>query len=344
MPDNRVPVYYAGGEAIDRFRAEPGRRRGPEDWVASMCTLPPGIGSARHDGAGLSTTADGTALIDLVHADPVGWLGSVLAARFGGDSGLLVKLLDAGERLPVHCHPTRAFGGDHLGSLFGKTEGWIIMDAVPGARVWLGMSDDIDRATLRDWIERQDATSMLAAMNEIEVAVGQVVFVPAGLPHTIGPGVMLTELQEPTAFSVLAEYEAFDVTEAQATLGFGWDVALDCFDLSGYGRDRLSALFPDSVEQSATTGGAVFDLFPPAAEEFFSARLVRCSGVVELPDPSFSVVVVIDGSGSLCWDDGAATVTRGETWVVPHGAGTTSFSGDIEAIVCLPPSSETAVK
>lgn len=340
MPDNRVPVYYKGGEGIDRFRAVPGERRGPEDWVASMCKLPSGISPAGTAKAGLSMTADGTALVDLVAADPVGWLGEALALRYGGDSGLLVKLLDAGERLPVHCHPTRGFAGDHLGKLFGKTEGWIIMDAAPGSRVWLGMSGDIDRATLRRWIERQDAIEMLTAMNEIEVEVGQVVFVPAGLPHAIGPGVLLTELQEPTAYSVLAEYEVFNVNEAQATLGLGWDIALECFDLSGYSGDRLAALFVEHVELSATTGGTVSELFPPAAAEFFSARLVRCSQTVELPEPSFAVVVVTDGSGSLRWDGGAEDIARGETWVVPHGVGATSFTGKVEAIVCLPPSTD----
>ena len=86
------------------------------------------------------------------------------------------------------------------------------------------------------------------------------------------------------------------------------------------------------------------DLFPPAADEFFSARLVRCSGVIDLPEPSFAVVVVIDGSGSLRWDCGAEIVQRGETWVVPYGAGAASFSGNVEAIVCLPPGTGRILK
>ena len=96
-------------------------------------------------------------------------------------------------------------------------------------------------------------------------------------------------------------------------------------------------LFVEGVQLSATTGGTVFDVFPPAAEQFFSARLVRCSGVVELTQPSFAVVVVTDGSGTVRWDGGTENVRRGETWVVPHGAGAISFSGEVEAIVCLPP-------
>ncbi len=344
LPDNRVPVYYEGGSGIDRFRGLPtDTRSGPEDWVASLCRLPASIvGPDGPPDAGLSTTVEGHVLADLVGADPVGWLGSSLAARFGADSGLLVKLLDAGERLPVHCHPTRAFGADHLGSLFGKTEGWIILGAAPGATVWLGLSDDVDVATLRRWVDEQDVGSMLSAMNAIEVQAGQVVYVPAGLPHSIGPGVFLTELQEPTSFSVLAEHASFGLDEQQATLGLGWDVALACFDLGGYRGDRLAALLPEPVEHSVQSGGTVHELFPSAADEFFAARRVRCTGTVALDGPGFAVLVITGGAGRLAWDDGDEPIASGDTWVVPFGAGPLRFTGELEAIVCLPPNDEVA--
>ena len=338
MPDNRVPVYYKGGDGIDRFRVEPGGLSGPEDWVGSLTRLPESmLGAHVSRDTGVSVTVESESLRDLVDRDPQGWLGQDLFEQFGGESGLLVKILDAGERLPVHCHPTRSFAARNLESVFGKTEGWIIMDATPGARVWLGLREDIDRETLRRWIEGHDIAAMLSAMNEFDVERGQVYFVKAGLPHSIGPGVTLTELQEPTSFSVLAEYENFGVTEDQATLGLGWDLALSCFDLGGYAGDRISELLPARVESSRQTGGTVFDLFPPEASTFFSARLVRCSDHVELGQPSFAVLVVTEGSGQLGWDGGSEPVQRGETWVVPFAAGPLSFTGSVEALVCLPP-------
>jgi mannose-6-phosphate isomerase len=338
LPDNRVPVYYKGGDGIDRFRVEPGGRSGPEDWVGSLTRLPRSmLGAGVSQDTGVSMTSESESLRDLVDRDPHGWLGRNLCERFGGESGLLVKLLDAGERLPVHCHPTRSFAAKNLDSVFGKTEGWVIMDATPGAKVWLGLSEDIDRATLRRWIEAHDVAVMLSAMNEFDVERGQVYFVKAGLPHSIGPGVTLTELQEPTSFSVLAEYENFGVTEDQATLGLGWEVALSCFDLGGYRGDRISELVPAPLELSRQAGGTVFDLFPPEASTFFSGRLVRCSERVELDEPSFAVVVVTHGAGQLGWAGGSEPVRGGETWVVPFAAGPLSFTGSVEALVCLPP-------
>lgn len=338
MPDNRVPVFYAGGDQIDAFRTEPGDNRGPEDWVASLSRMP---GSSLAPGVspdtGISRTTDGRSLRDLVDRDPDGWLGRALADKYRGDSGLLVKLLDAGERLPVHCHPTRPFAASHLGSLFGKTEGWIVMEATPGAKVWLGMRDDVSIAIMKQWVETQDVTAMLSAMNEIPVEPGQVFFVPAGIPHSIGPGVMVTELQEPTSFSIMGEYENFGLTQDRATLGLGWDLALSCFELGMYQGARLESLTPSRLLASRQSGGTVHDLFGPEAAEFFSACLVTCSERVQLRQARFSVLVVTAGSGELHWDRGAEPIRRGETWVVPFGAGSLSFAGSVETIVCLPP-------
>lgn len=336
LGDNRVPVYYAGGEHIDDFRGGPGERSGPEDWVGSLSALPAAILGTDHPAdTGISRLPDGTSLADVVRADPQAWLGHALAARFAGETGLLVKLLDAGERLPVHCHPSRRFAQRHLGTYFGKTEGWVVMHSAPGSRIWLGMRETVEPSDWMRWTAAQDATAMLGAMNEVAVGAGEVVYVPAGLPHAIGPGVMLTELQEPTSFSVLAEHAAYGLDAEQATLGLGWDLALSCFDLDGY-AGRLA----DLIRPAPPRDPGVRNLFPDAADEFFRAVLVRSDGDgVALAEPSFAVLVVTAGSGSLEWSGETDGIGIGQTWVVPHGAGPLTFRGiGLEAIVCLPPS------
>ena len=121
-----------------------------------------------------------------------------MSVRFGPDPSLLVKLLDAGQRLPVHFHPGRAFARDALGLTHGKTEAWVIVEADPGAAVHVGFSRPVAPDEVRDWMRAQDSTAMLAAMHEIPVEAGDAVFVPAGTSHAIGAGILLVELQEPT--------------------------------------------------------------------------------------------------------------------------------------------------
>src|SRR5439155_21046213 len=217
----------------------------------------------------------------------------------------------------------------------GKTEGWIIMSADPGAVIWLGFRDEIDISTLRAWIADQDSEAMLTAMNKIEVTAGDVFYLPAGLPHSIGPGIMLTELQEPTSFSVVAEFASFGLTEQQATLGLGWETAVSCFDLSGFDPTKLESLRSrrdvDALERDPTV-----PLFPPAANAFFQAHRALVARETPMRDRTFAVLIVRQGNGSLIWDEGETSIQAGETWVDPYGAGDLTATGSLELLICLP--------
>ena len=119
LPPNSVPRFYRGGAAIAALRGiETAAERAPEEWVGSTTTV---FGEQE---LGLSRLADGRVLRDAMAADPVAFLGP----DRGADPRLLVKLLDAGERLPVHVHPDAAFARETLDSPYGKTEAWIVID------------------------------------------------------------------------------------------------------------------------------------------------------------------------------------------------------------------------
>jgi mannose-6-phosphate isomerase len=282
---------------------------------------------------GISRLADGTLLTDAVAVDPAAWLGAEHAGR--GEPGLLVKLLDAGERLPVHAHPPRDVAREHLGSRYGKTEGWIVMDSDAGAVIWLGFARDVEPAELRAWVDAKDVDAMLGAMNRLEVAPGEVYYLPAGLPHAIGPGVTITELQEPTSFSILAEYEPFGLDERQATLGLGWERALGCFDLVGYRPDALGVLAPAPRELAAADGWVIEQLFPEEAAPFFQAHRLRVSRSWPIDSGTFRILVVLRGEGELTGQFGIEPIRGGETWLVP-AAVEGELMGGLELLVCLP--------
>ena len=335
---NKVPVYYAGGERIDRFRGE-SQQGGPEDWVASVTPFPTHLlPSGADPSIGVSRLADGHSLRAAVAADPLGWLGPRLTATFGDEPGLLVKLLDAGERLPVHCHPTRAVAQMRLGSRFGKTEGWILLEAAPDAGMWLGFNRPVELEELQRWVEEQDVPAMLAAMNRLAVQPGDVLYVPAGLPHAFGPGVLLIELQEPTSFSILAEYRGFGLTDLQATLGLGWEAALACFDRSVFDDVRLAAVRPHPHQVALAPRGRIERLFGPEATPFFQAYRVTVKGTIQLDRlAGYAIPVVTRGAGIMRWATGEEAVAGGQTWVVPHATGPLELEGDLEVIWCAPP-------
>ena len=177
----------------------PGPAPEPEDWVASVTTR------WQEASSGLSRLPDGRLLRDAIAADPEAYLGPEHVAAYGSDPGLLVKLLDSAERLIVHCHPNREFARAHLGCAHGKTEAWLVVEAEPRAQVYLGFQRPVGLEELGTWVAEQRLEQMLAALHVLPVQTGSVVLVPAGVPHAIGPGILVVELQEPTDFTIALE-------------------------------------------------------------------------------------------------------------------------------------------
>jgi mannose-6-phosphate isomerase len=320
LPPNPIRHFYRGGPAIAELRGiDVGGDHSPEEWVGSATTL---FGDAER---GLSRLADGALVRDALAADPEAWLGADHAARFGASPALLVKLLDAGERLPVHHHPDLPFARKHLGLDFGKTEAWIVLAASDGAEVAVGWRADVAADTLLGWVDAQDHDALLGALNPLPVSAGDTVFVPAGVPHAIGDGILIAELQEPTDLSILLEWDGFGIAdERAATLGLGWDIALSSVERGA--RDPAPLRGPHAT-------GSIVELLPEAAAAFFTAqRVAPGGGSLELP-AGFAVVLVTEGSGSFAGLD----VSRGDALLVPHAAGPVSVDGDLVAIVSRPP-------
>jgi mannose-6-phosphate isomerase len=314
--------FYRGGRAIAEFRSiDQVSEHSPEDWLGSVTAI---HGTAVEGKTHLTST---TMLADAIEGDPVGWLGKAHVDTFGADPCLLVKLLDAGERLPIHVHPTVDFAVERLGASHGKSEAWIFLR---GAPCGVGFARDVSREELDRWVQDQDVESMLGAMHTIDAKDGDVVFVPAGLPHAIGQGAFVVEVQEPTDFSILMEWEGFNINGPRdGHLGLGFDAALDAVDRRGLSADAVSQL----TTASACTYGEVL---VPARQFFNVDRVVRTGWL----SAGYSVIVGVAGIAALTSERGEAfTVSRGTTLITPHASGTWRIQSDsdFELLRCRPP-------
>lgn len=332
MPPNIIDHFYRGGDRLAALRGVPmPSARSPEEWLAAT------VHRAGEPEVGRSRLADGTLFADLVAADRVGWTGAAHGAPDAGaaDVGLLVKFLDAGQRLPVHVHPTREFAREHLHSCYGKAEAWHVLEVTgDDPAVWVGFRDDVDPAVLAERVDGQDSAWLLGHLNKISVRPGDGILVPAGQPHATGAGVFLVEVQEPTDFSILLEWSVTTATRDDSHLGLGFGTALRGVSHRAVGPSDLDRLRVHL--DPGTRGPGLLRALPPAADPFFRVDLAAPDTAVPTPVPrGFAVALVLDGHGEI--PETGQQLEKGQVYAVPHGFGDWSVRGvDVRVAICRP--------
>jgi mannose-6-phosphate isomerase len=106
---------------------------------------------------------------------------------------LLIKLLDAQERLSVQVHPSDEYAQRHEGNELGKTEMWVVLNSLPGSEVILGVTKDTTPSTFKEAIEDGTLDEFL---HRIPVKSGDFICVPSGSLHAILGGLVLAEIQQ----------------------------------------------------------------------------------------------------------------------------------------------------
>ena len=217
---NRVRRTYLGGGRIDAFcgasaDVSDGVPR-PEDWMAS--TVQAFNGSAEIAGEGMGRLEDGRLVKDVAGPLPI-----------------LVKLLDSDERLVIQAHPTVPCAKRLFGSSVGKTECWLFLPGTaPDACVYLGFKPGVTRRMWREAFESQK--ELLEMLHRIPVKEGDFVFVDGGVPHAIGGGCFMVELQEPSDLMVVAERvtpSGRRIPDAKMHGGVGWEKMFDVYEYEG---------------------------------------------------------------------------------------------------------------
>ncbi|RYV51510.1 class I mannose-6-phosphate isomerase [Pengzhenrongella frigida] len=343
---NTPPTFYRGAGRIDLFRggAPADASERPEDWVASTVTR------WGEETSGLTMLDAGGTLRDEVRADPMHWLGRV--DRPAPELSIpLVKLLDAGQRLPVHAHPSDACARELGVWPNGKAEAWFVVEAPTSGVVHLGWTRDIAPAELVGWVEEQDVAGMLAAMHTLTVTAGDSVYVPPGTAHAIGEGILLVEVQQAADLSILLEWKGLFPDSSGAFLGCERAAALRCVDLHGLSAAQAEALVVRAALDLPTDGR----LLPPPAAQYFSATVFRPGSVLPA---EYRTLVVLSGAGTLAPASSTGStgstgsvgstgstaagpvtaVSRGETFAVPAAAGplTLTGSGDLRVLAFGP--------
>lgn len=346
-----------GGRLIDAFHGDPEGidDHFPEDWIGSTVRAHnPGREDLVEGYTMVRSPIDVNQIItlkDLLSIDAVGYLGAFHVSRFGNEPGVLIKLLDSSLRLPIQAHPSKQASKELFHSDYGKTESWYVLDTreINGERpyVMLGFQEHVTPEIWRKIYDTQDIPAMLDSLHKIYVEPGDVLFVRHGIPHGIGPGCFLCEVQEPSDLVYRTELispTGAVLNEEIVTMGIGVDAMMEQFDYDGVSYEETLRRFKISSSIIESSEGVeVRELLGYDVTDCFCIRRVRISPKHEGSywPTGFAMAIVLAGVGELRFGTGCMTVRQGDALFLPAGISDICWKnlgdGDFTTILCLPP-------
>lgn len=321
---NRVRRNYSGGKELDELQnfspATDSDR--PEEWVASLVEAT-NEGLTQIDNEGISTTIDGQKFTDLIQKNPVEMLGEMHYKQYGVSLAFLMKLLDSSMRLHTQVHPTRAFAKEKLNSDWGKFETYYVLKIRENAEgyIRLGFQKAPTKEEWKTIIEEQDIEKMNQCFEKIPIRQGDVVYIPGGIPHAIGEGVLLVEIMEPSDLVVRCEFEREGIVlpEESRFMGKGLDFCLDVFDYTECSVEEIqNNYFLEKELVQKMDDSAVYKLIPASISRTFEvySYIIMSESYFDL-DERFMVGLNLEGAVKLSSGDDSVIVQKGESFFIP---------------------------
>jgi len=224
---------------------------------------------------------------------------------------LLVKFIFPEDKLSVQVHPDDEYARAHEGpSEVGKTEMWYAVSARPGAALRLGLEPGVTPKSFRRAIGDGTAERCLRS---VAVHAGDAFFVPSGTAHTIGPGMVICEVQQHSDIT----YRVFDYHRLQP----------DGAPRPLHIRQALEVMrFGDSLGGKAAPlqiqCGPLRKTYLAACRYFATERWEFSERVSAAASPErFELLISISGKGRIEWDAQSASYGPAEVWMLPAALG-----------------------
>jgi len=254
---------------------------------------------------GMSIVANGElagkSIREILEANPQGIMGTAVS---GTKFPLLIKLIDAKQKLSVQVHPNdqtaAEFGGE------AKTEMWYMLGDNP-TQVYCGLNDGVTKESFQQAVA--DGTSG-DTMRSVPVNKEDAIFVRGGRVHAIDDGCLILEIQQNSNTTYrLYDWDRVGVDGQPRELHI--DKALDVINFA----DTENAL----VEPKVLVDTENFQCLEVLKCEYFQLEKLTFSAPLEVPmaGKTFHALFVSEGEAIVEWEGGSLTAPAGTSVLVP---------------------------
>lgn len=218
---------------------------------------------------------------------------------------ILIKLIDAKQKLSVQVHPDDTYALENEGE-FGKTEMWYVVDCKPGAKLAYGFKKNIDKA---EFEKRIKDNTLDEVINYVHVSKGDVFFIDAGTLHAIGEGILIAEVQQNSNTT----YRVSDYGRLGAD-GKPRELHIDkALDVTKCEKPQIPY---GNIGKVISNGNNIIREL--AVCDKFSAKLLNLNEPMDIySSDSFISLIVLDGNAIIKWNDGEINANKGDSIFVP---------------------------
>lgn len=230
---------------------------------------------------------------------------------------LLIKMLDASDVLSVQVHPDDEYAALKENGELGKTEMWYIVDAEPGAHLYFGIKSGTTPEEFRKAIVEGNVEPYLCS---VDVKNGDVLYIPAGMVHAIGAGIVICEIQQNSDTT----YRVFDwnrIDDDGNPRELHIEKALDVIDFDG----RHSKEKAKGIEVMEDGGKRTYLVACP----YFAVEKLEVKESIEeiAKGDKFYILTILEGQGSIEYNNGKQSFERGDSIMIPASLGYYSING-----------------
>ena len=218
---------------------------------------------------------------------------------------LLIKLIDACDALSLQVHPDDTYAA-RVENDRGKTEMWYIVEADEGAELIFGLQDGVTREDFAKAVKENDPERVL---KRCPVHAGECYFIPAGMTHAIGKGILIAEIQQNCDLT----YRVYDYNRRGADGSLRElhvEKAMDV--VRPFTEDEVESIRYSRRSDTLANGEVLADC------EFFRVEKLTVKGKNDLPDCArMRHVLCLSGDGAFVFDGERYPISKGESYFLP---------------------------